>query len=194
MITTNTEWLQQILQANRDFCARIDPDKITKQATACPYAIITCIDPRVNLESVGIAPFSPDGQANSQVKVIRTAGAGAEYRSLLMGIHLAGFKEIAVILHTDCGISQAHQEIDTLIKNMRKKLSPASFQEFQDSLGQPFRENLLEWLGTFRDPRAAVRKQVRDIKDHPIAPADLIVHGLLYEVSAGRVELIVTTN
>lgn len=194
MTSTNTEWLQQIIQANEDFRARIAPDNITKEAAPCPYAIITCIDPRVNLESVGIAPFSPDGRANSQVKIIRTAGATPEYRSLLMGIHLAGFKEIAVIVHTDCGMSLAHQKIDTIIDSMRKRISPAKFQEFQDSIGRPFRENLLEWFGAFQDPRAAVKKQVQAIKNHPIAPADLIVHGLLYNVSSGKVELITSTN
>lgn len=194
MPPTNTDWLEQILQANRDFCDRIDADRIPKEGASCPYAIITCMDPRVNLEAVGIPPFSQDGQLNSQVKIIRTLGAGPEYRSLLVGIHLAGFKEIAVIVHTDCGSSVAYQKIDTLMENMQNTLSPSKFKELKDSIGEPFSQRLLEWLGAFQDPRAAVRKQVQAIKDHPLAPPDLIVHGLLYDLSSGTIELITGTG
>jgi carbonic anhydrase len=149
------------------------------------------MDPRVNLAAVGVSPFEPTGKIQSQVRVIRTLGSIAEERSLVVGIHLAGFKEIAVIMHTDCGCSLAYFKIDTLIGNMQSNLSTEKWNEFKGQVGEPVRDRLREWLHAFQDPRQAVRKEVQAIKDHPFAPASLIVHGLVYDLSSGAIEVVI---
>ena len=45
-------------------------------------------------------------------------------RSLIIGIHLAGVKEIALIGHTDCGGCLAFARIDTIIEHMQQTLRP----------------------------------------------------------------------
>jgi carbonic anhydrase len=149
------------------------------------------MDPRVNLAAVGIRPFEPTGEIQSQVRVIRTLGGIADERSLVVGIHLAGFKEIAVVMHTDCGCSVAYSKIDTLIENMESNLSPHKWEEFKKLVGEPIRDKLREWLHAFQDPRQAVRKEVQAIKAYPLAPESLVVHGLVYDLSSGAIEVVV---
>ena len=69
------------------------------------------MDPRINLNACGIEPFAPDGAGLSEVRVIRTIGGMAEDRSLIVGIHLAGIREIAFVMHTDCGNCLAKAEV-----------------------------------------------------------------------------------
>jgi carbonic anhydrase len=98
-MTQQTTWIDDILAANSAFRERIVPDQLPTTRTPGP-AVITCMDPRVNLEAIGIPGFAKDGSNSSPVRVIRTLGAMADNRSLIVGIFLAGFREIVVLMHT----------------------------------------------------------------------------------------------
>ncbi len=187
----NVKWLDSILNENEGFRKRLDEQHLPVKREPCPYAVITCMDPRVNLESVGILPFFKNGEIGSQVRIIRTVGGIAENRSLVAGIFLAGFKEIAVLMHTDCGCSLAYSKIDQIIENMRENLTPARWEKFKKSIGEPLVENLRGWLHAFKDPKDAVVREVKTIKKLDFVPDTLIVHGLVYDLSSGRVEVIV---
>ena len=115
------------------------------------------------------------GELKSQVRVIRTIGGMGENRSLVVGIHLAGFKEIAVIMHTDCGCSLAYHKVDKIIENMEANLGAKKLEDVKNIIGEPFRENLLEWLHAFHDPREAVKKEVKTVKESPFVPKTLIL-------------------
>jgi carbonic anhydrase len=184
-------WLDSILEENRRFREQVRAERLPAEREPCPYAVVTCMDPRVNLAAVGILPFAPDGGIQSQARVIRTLGAIAEDRSLVVGIHLAGFKEVAVVMHTDCGCSLAYSKVDTLIENMQSNLSPERWNRFKELIGEPLRDMLREWLHAFQDPREAVRTEVDAVKNHPFAPESLVVHGLVYDLSSGAIEVVV---
>ena len=185
-----TNRLAQISSANQQFLKRIDPAKLPARAPE-PLAIITCMDPRVNLEAVGIPAFSPDGAGHSDIRIIRSLGAMAEPRSLLVGIFLAGIREFAVLMHTDCGCCLAHSKIDTIVENMENRLDSAEMQTFKTQLGDPFHANLSGWLKTFADPREAIQREIADIRALPFIPADITLHGLLYNSATGAVEIVV---
>jgi carbonic anhydrase len=184
-------WLDKILDENRKFRKGVNPDVLPKERQPCPYGVVTCMDPRVNLAAAGVLPFLPTGEIQSQVRVIRTLGGIADKRSLVVGIHLAGIKEMAVIMHTDCGCSLAYKKIDTLIANIKSNLTPKQWQEFNNLIGEPFRQNLIEWLHAFEDPTEAVRKEVEVIKSYDFIPENLVVHGLVYDLSSGSIEVVV---
>lgn len=184
-------WLDTILEENKKFREAINTDALPTQRQPYPYGIVTCMDPRVNLAAAGVPPFRSTGEIQSQVRIIRALGGMADKRSLVVGIHLAGLKEIAVIMHTDCGCSLAYSKIDTLIRNIETNLHPEKWQEFKNLVGEPIREKLIEWLHAFEDPRAAVRKEVEAIKSYPFVPETLIVHGLVYDLSSGTIEIVV---
>lgn len=184
-------WLDTILEENKKFREAINTDALPTQRQPYPYGVVTCMDPRVNLAAAGVPPFRSTGEIQSQVRIIRALGGMADKRSLVVGIHLAGLKEIAVIMHTDCGCSLAYSKIDTLIGNIETNLHPEKWQEFKNLVGEPIREKLIEWLHAFEDPRAAVRKEVEAIKRYPFVPETLIVHGLVYDLSSGTIEIVV---
>ncbi len=185
------KWLSEICKANDQFQQRIAPAAMPVKRKPCPYVIVTCMDPRINLEAAGIRPFSPEGELQSQVRIIRTLGGLGDSRSLAVGIHLAGFKEVAVIMHTDCGCSLAYQKIDTIIENMETTLPASKLAAIQALVGKPFRAKLIEWLGAFQDPHQAVEDEVAAIITSPFTPASLIVHGLVYDLTTGRMDIVV---
>lgn len=186
-----SNWLEEITQANAEFLDRINPAALPLERVPGRRAVITCMDPRVNLEAIGMPQFGPDGSGSSSVRIIRTIGAISEQRSLVVGLFLAGIREIAVVMHTDCGNSLAYSKCDLIAENVEKSVDPVRLARFKEEIGQPFAEKLRAWLGAFADPYEAVREETAAIKELPFAPGDLIVHGLVYDLASGRVETVV---
>ena len=191
MSTPSQSWLETLRAANSAFRQRIQADQLPVQREPCPYALITCMDPRVNTEAFGIPPFAASGASASNVRIIRTIGAMAEMRSLVIGIHLAGFKEVAIVMHTDCGCCLAYERIDTIIDNLQRSLRAEQWQQLHADIGDLFRENLMRQLKVFQDPRDAVRAEVESLRQQPYVPDTLIVHGLVYELATGQAEVVV---
>jgi len=191
MYSHKQKWLDSALAANTDFLNRVESDNLPTQRTPGTVAVLTCMDPRVNLEAIGIPQFDTDGRGDSSVRIIRTIGAMAEERSLIIGIFLAGIREIVVLMHSDCGCCLAYNKIDTIMKNMEENLGESDLNQFKARIGEPFRENLRIWLKAFEDPYEATRREVSAIKAMPFAPKDLIVHGLVYELETGKVNVAV---
>jgi carbonic anhydrase len=183
-------WLDEIVKANQEFRDTIQTESLPTQRQPGPYAVITCMDPRINLAAAGIPAFTPDGASKSQVRVIRTLGGLAEPGSLLVGIHLAGFKELAVIMHTDCGLSLAHEKIDVIATNLEASLSTEQLAAFKRQVGEPFRDKLRAWLQSFEDPYQAVRDEVARIRGFAFVPHGLIIHGLVYGLASGGLEIV----
>lgn len=185
-----TNWNNQIESENQAFLDRIDPNTIPT-ARAPGQCVITCMDPRVNLEAIGIPGFSEKGSNSSSMRIIRTLGAMAENRSLIVGIFLAGFREITLVMHTDCGCCLAHSKIDVILENMQNRLSVEAFDSFKADIGEPLEENLQAYLKTFDKPRQAVKREIESIQQLPFIPDDLVLHGVLYELKSGKAEVIV---
>ncbi len=185
------QWLGKILQKNQQFRHRVSPDTLPTERTPGALVVITCMDPRVNLEAIGIPGFASDGSGGSPVRIIRTIGAMAEPRSLVIGMFLAGIREFVVLMHTDCGCSLAHSKLDVIVENVEKRLSSAKLQAFKAMIGEPFDRQLADWLKVFAEPRQAVQDEVASIRSLSYLPDDVIVHGLLYDLASGGVEVVV---
>lgn len=184
-------WLDSLVERNRSFAARADKDSLPVARTPGRVALITCMDPRVNPEALGIDPFGSSGQGTSDVRVIRTIGGMAEDRSLIIGIHLAGIKEFAVVMHTDCGNCLAKQRIDKIADSLQATMSPKDFGSFRDRLGAEWPASLIHHLKAFEDPRDAVQQEIASIRNKPFVPKDVIVHGLVYTLETASLEVIV---
>lgn len=182
--------LNAIQQANATFLQQITPDNLPKRGPET-LAVITCMDPRINLAALGIEPFLPDGSGQSNVRIIRTLGGMADARSLIVGVYLAGFTEIVVLMHTNCGCCLAHDKAGVIAHRMEARLDSAEFQTLKTNLGEPFESTLQTYLKTFDNPRTAVAREVAAIKTQPYMPTDVAVHGLLYDTASGAVEVIV---
>ncbi len=191
MYTHKPNWLDNIQTANKEFQMRINREQLPTSRTPGSTAIITCMDPRINLEAVGIQQFSRSGEGQPSVRIIRTIGGMIEERSLIVACFLAGINEIVVLMHTDCGCSLANEKIDTIIKNMEQKIESTNFEHFKRKLNNPFKENLRQHLMTFSDPYEAVKKEVERIRSLTYSPKNLIVHGLVYDLKTAEVEVVV---
>lgn len=191
METTEKRWIQKIQEENVKFVNKTESGNHPLQRAPCPYAIITCMDPRINLSAVGIPPFLENGETNSQVRIIRTLGGMSDLRSLVVGIHLAGFKEILFLFHTDCGCTVAFAAIDKLIENLYSNLSDPQMITFKKMIGEPFRDKLLTWLKAFEDPKAALIREIKELKKQSFIPGSMVIHGMIYDLSSRRTELVV---
>ncbi len=183
-------WLEHIRESNHRFLQQVSETSLPTTRAPGP-AVITCMDPRVNLAAIGIPKFAENGGNDSAVRIISTLGGMAEERSLLVGIFLASISEIIVLMHTDCGCCLAHKNIDLIIDRMHERLPEEDLEDYEQMLGEPFRERLQERLKTFEDPFEAVEREVAAIKALPYTPDDLIVHGLVYTLATGKVEVVV---
>ena len=190
MSSTSTQtWLQQIEQANTEF---ISANPSTGQLADLPKrAIITCMDPRINLSAMGIQEYDSNNSLTPSAMVIRTLGGLPEYRAMVVNLFQLGIREMALMLHTDCGCCFAHNHIDLIIENMQDTLSAEKFTTFKTEIGEPFPDKLQNHLRTFPDPRAAIHDELRYIRSLPYIPDDLVIHGLLYELHSGAIEIVV---
>ncbi len=190
MSQKQTNWIEDIQSVNLAFKSRVDKDKLPV-AREKGTAVITCMDPRVNLEAIGIPSFSEKGEGYSSIRIIRTLGAMADYRSLIVGIYLAGIREVMIMMHTDCGCCLANSKIDVIMNNMQSQLSEQSFYAFKAEIGEPFEANLRRYLKTFDNPHDAVVAEIDRIRDLNFIPDDLILHGVVYELSSGNINIVV---
>ena len=191
MSEQSERWLDRLRERNDAFQRGIDIDKLPVARSPGRFALITCMDPRINLDALGIEPFAPDGAGVSEVRVIRTIGATAEDRSLIVGIHLAGIREIAFVMHTDCGNCLAKAKIDKVVGSLSTRICEEDYNNFRASIGEPFSKKLIEHLKAFDDPHEAVIREIEIVRRKPFVPNDMVLHGLVYELETGKLEVVV---
>src|SRR5215218_9604208 len=71
-MTGETRWLDRMVDENRRFRARIRADALPVKRTPGSVGVITCMDPRVNLEAIGIPQFGANGESASPVRIVRS--------------------------------------------------------------------------------------------------------------------------
>ena len=149
-------------------------------AESLPLVALTCIDPRLNA-------YFPNalGLRAEQFIWLRNAGnvvtdsASGLLRSLALACALKGGREIAIIGHTDCAV---------------RKTGMAELTDRFRALGVP-RENLpddlVSFFGSFASERQNVIKGVENTRSSPLIGPRIPVHGLLLDVTTGRLEWVV---
>lgn len=130
-------------------------------------AVVACMDCRLPVEELfGLKP----GEAH----ILRNAGAIVTedvVRSLLLSHHLMGVREVLILQHTECGLTQCREE--ELVQHLER------------TTGQP--APLPVHFHTFRDLEANVRTQVRRLRAHPWLARGVFVRGFVYDVRTGGV-------
>lgn len=191
MTATNSHILEEVRAANRRFVGRIKREKLPVARLPGRFLLVTCMDGRVNPEAIGVQPFGADGACDSDVRIVRTIGGMSELRSMIVGIHLAKIEEILVVMHTDCGCSAAWSKIDVIIDSLETRLDADSRRRVHEEIGEPFKDRLIDYLKAFPDPSEAVKAEVSRIKDSPFVPADVLVHGFVYDLATGEIDVVI---
>lgn len=179
--------LDEILTYNKQFVEEKSYEKY--QTTKFPdkgLVIISCMDARLT----ELLPQAMNIK-NGDVKIIKTAGAiiahpfGSVMRSILVAIYALKAKEVAVIGHHDCGMSALDTE-DFIGKMKDQGITEETLNTLKYS-GIDFDQ----WLKGFDRVEDAVESSVNMVKNHPLLPESVSVHGLVIDPATGKLDVVV---
>ncbi|MGN7468832.1 beta-class carbonic anhydrase [Brevibacillus sp. SAFN-007a] len=179
--------LDEILAFNREFVANREYEKY--QTTKFPdkrLVVLSCMDTRLE----ELLPKAMNLR-NGDIKHVKSAGAivshpfGSIMRSILVAIYELNAEEVIVVGHYDCGMSAIDSK-RTMAKMLEKGVSAQTFSTLQHA-----GINLHKWLHGFDRVEESVRNSVETIKNHPLLPANVAVHGLLVDPETGRLDVVV---
>ena len=172
--------LSEVLEANANNFG--DKGKLA-MPPARRFAILTCMDARLD-------PAKFAGLVEGDAHVIRNAGGRASddaIRSLVISYKLLGTQEFFVIHHTNCGMEFFTSEVmrDLLSSSLETaQLTSSGFRDVGKGPGDRCGE-YIEWL-TIKDQKQSVLDDVARIRNHPLVPKSIPVHGYIYDVARGK--------
>jgi carbonic anhydrase len=182
--------LHEILEFNDKFVQ--DKEFVKYQTDKFPdkkMVVLSCMDTRL----VELLPKAMNLK-NGDIKHIKTAGAvvshpfGSAMRSILVAIYELKADEVFVVGHYDCGMSSINAEV--MIENMANRgISEDTVKTIEHS-----GIDLKTWLRGFDDVSESVQNSVRIIKNHPLIPEDISVHGLVISPETGKLDVVVNGN
>jgi carbonic anhydrase len=179
--------LNEILAHNQKFVENREYEKY--ETTKFPkkrMVILTCMDTRL-LELLPKALNVGNGDA----KLIKDAGGlvshpfGSVMRSILIAVYELQAQEVLVVAHYDCGMSGLKAE--PVIESMKKR---GISEETLDTLTYSGID-IKQWLHGFDNVTESVEHSVGIIKNHPLMPKDVPVHGLVIDPKTGKLDLVV---
>ena len=139
-------------------------------------AILTCMDARI--ESAKLV-----GSRGRDAHVIRNAGGRATedaIRSLVLSYQLFGAREWYIVQHSHCGMA-------LLTEDLLREVLQHGPRANNLKIGVPAaREGgQVHKLG-LRDQEHSLVADIARIRNHPLVPADVEIHGYMFHVETGR--------
>ena len=175
--------LDEVLAANQSYATSFGDKGDLPMPPGRRFAILTCMDARLD-------PAKFAGLAEGDAHVIRNAGGRASddaIRSLVISYKLLGTREWFVVHHTNCGMEYFTNEImrGLLAKSLETAtLDESGWRDTGQGPGSTAGESI-DWL-TIRDQKESVVEDVRRIRQHPLVPLGIPIHGYIYDVKTGR--------
>ncbi|WP_445489326.1 beta-class carbonic anhydrase [Niallia sp. 03133] len=179
--------LEEILTFNDQFVNENKYERyITTKFPNKRMVILTCMDTRL----LELLPHALN-LANGDVKIIKNAGAivvhplGSIMRSILVAVYELKADEVLVIGHHDCGMSALKAE-DIMEKMKERGITEETLNTIKHT-----GVNLEKWLTGFNSVSESVSHSVDMIKNHPLLPVEVPVHGLVIDPKTGKLDLVV---
>lgn len=179
--------LDEIMEKNNEF---VTTGKYKAfQTTKYPrkkMVILSCMDTRL----VELLPKAMDLK-NGDFKLIKNAGAvinqpfGSVMRSILVAVYQLQAEEVFVIGHHQCGMSNVNTY--QLLNKMKERGVKEETLEVIENCGI----KLHKWLRGFDNVEDSVRHSVNMIKNHPLTPTDIFIHGLIIDPVTGKLDIVV---
>ena len=178
-----TDILNEVLAANQRYAATFDDKGNLPMPPGRHFAILTCMDARLD-------PAKYAGLSEGDAHVIRNAGGRASddaIRSLVISYKLLGTREWFVIHHTNCGMETFTDEIMRGLLSKSLKTATVDASGWHDTGAGPGSQEaaFVDWL-TIGSQAESVCTDVRRIRAHPLVPADIPIHGYIYDVTSGE--------
>jgi carbonic anhydrase len=174
--------LEAIIDANHraingDKSAALSPKDY---GDSLPIAALTCIDPRLNPLFPGIMGLrAEDFIWLRNAGNILTSPLSSTMRSLSLACVIKGAKEIAIIGHTDCQVCK------TSVMQLMDRFKLLGIDRSQ------LPANLVEYFGLFASERQNIMKSVEIARKSPLIGPKIPIHGLLVDISTGKLEWVV---
>lgn len=176
--------IEEILLYNEAFVANKDYEPL--QTTKFPdkkILILSCMDTRLTQ----LLPMALNLK-NGDAKFIKNAGAllshpfGSITRSIIVAIYELGVEEILVIGHYGCGMNAINA--DVLLEKMQARgISMDTLKTLQYA-----GIDIKKWLKGFDCVVESVNESVEKIRNHPLIPKDILVHGLVIDPETGKLD------
>lgn len=148
--------------------------------------ILTCMDTRLT----ELLPKAMNIR-NGDAKILKNAGAiisqpfGSVMRSILVAIYELKAEEVIVVGHHGCGMASLNS--DHMIEKIHERgIAPEVLTTLENS-----GIKLKRWLQGFDNEKEGVMRSVDIIKNHPLLPASVPVHGMIIDPATGQLELLV---
>ncbi len=178
--------LNEVMDFNQAFVSNeeYEPYETTKLPNK-KMAVITCMDTRL-LELLPKAMNLRNGDA----KVIKTAGAiirdpwDSVLSGLMIGIYDLGVEEVFVVGHRDCGMSAIN--VDSTLKKMKAR---GISEETLTTLAHAGID-LHKQLAGFENVSDSVMSSVKVLRNHPLIPEGIPIHGLVIDPKTGELEVV----
>lgn len=178
--------LTQIIEHNRQFVARGEFENFrTDRFPNKKLVVLTCMDTRL----VELLPHAMNLR-QGDAKIIKNAGAivshpfGSVMRSILVAVYELGACEVVVVGHHNCGMTGL--DCGRILEKARARgIAPEVIATLQNA-----GIDLQRWLAGFESVESGVRASVGVIRNHPLLPRDVAVHGLIMCPETGRLEII----
>ncbi|MGL4991255.1 MAG: beta-class carbonic anhydrase [Sarcina sp.] len=182
--------LYNILNFNKEFVENKSYEKYISSKTPNKQAVIvSCMDTRLT-ELLPKAMNIKNGDA----KIVKNAGAtivhpfGSVMRSIVVAVYEFNAKDVFIVGHHKCGMSNINPH--DIINTMKSRgISDDTLNTLLNS-----GINLNKWLQGFSSVKDSVLESVSIVKNHPLLPNDIRVHGLIIDPETGKLDLIVDGN
>lgn len=174
--------IEQLLEFNRQFVANRQYEQfVTSKYPDKKLAILSCMDTRLT----ELLPAAL-GLKNGDAKIIKNAGGlvispfDSAMRSLLVAVYELGVEEIMVIAHSNCGACHMNgkQMKDLMVKRGIR-------QDVINTIGL-CGIDLDHWLEGFHNTEDSVRNTVSTIRNHPLIPQGVNLHGYIIDSVTGE--------
>ena len=128
---------------------------------------------------------------NGDVKIIKNAGAvvthpfGSIMRSILVAVYELTAEEVCIVGHYDCGMKSLNCK-SLLAKAVERGISVETIKTLSGA-----GIDLTSWLMGVDSVQESVKTSVQMVKQHPLFPTDVPVHGLVIDPETGRLDKVV---
>lgn len=179
--------LEEILAFNQHFVENRNYEQYqTSKYPNKKLVVLSCMDTRLS----DLLPRAMNLN-NGDAKFLKNAGAvvshpfGSIMRSILVAVYDLGADEVYVIGHHGCGMNSI--DPDETIKKIQENGVGTEVISTLEHAGV----DLHTWLHRIESIPDSVRESVAMIKQHPLMPKWLRVHGLIIDPDTGKLEVVV---
>lgn len=178
--------INEILEHNKTFVETQQyKEFLTTKYPDKKVVILTCMDTRL----VELLPKAMNLR-NGDAKILKDAGAivshpfGSIMRSILVAVYTLNAHEVFIVGHYDCGMTGMNSE-HVLAQAKQRGVSDEVINTIDHS-----GINLSQWLKGFEHVEEGIVRSVKLIRNHPLLPKNVPVHGMIIDPETGKLDLI----